>query len=115
MYSKTNKMLVSLLMAISLFSACSSGGGDGGSNSKSPTTSLSGVAQKGAFVKDATVSLCKLDEKMVCTDKKLEVKVSDDKGSYKFTTLSWSGLSRLSVSGYYNPNNSIKFPTPLNS
>ncbi len=104
MYSITSKILLSIVITISLFSGCSNDGSGGSSDDGSKTsleTSLSGVAQKGAFLEGSTVSLCKLDKKMVCTDQKVEVKVTDNKGSYKFNTLSWSGLSRLSISGKY--------------
>ncbi len=101
MYNKTNIIILSLMMTILVLGGCSSGGGGDDSATTSTTASLSGVAQKGAFLKDSNVSLCKLDEKMLCTSETLEVKVSDDKGSYEFKALPWSGLSRLSVSGYY--------------
>lgn len=92
-------VLVGLLIAsLFVFSGCSSGGGD---SATGDTTSLSGVAQKGAFVEGSNVSLCKLDEEMLCTSDVLEAKVSDEKGSYEFKTLPWSGLSRLTISGYY--------------
>ena len=103
MFNQT--ILKSLLTATFLLvlAGCSSGGSSGGSDSAttSVVSSLSGVAQKGAFVKDSNVTLCKLDEKMLCTNDVLEAKVSDEKGSYEFKTLPWSGLSRLSISGYY--------------
>ncbi len=98
MFSKIKIILFTMLLSLSFFSGCSSEDSASGS---SVSSSLSGVAQKGAFLKDSNVSLCRLDEKMVCTDDLLEVKVSDDKGSYEFKTLPWSGLSRLSISGYY--------------
>ena len=99
MFNQT--ILKSLLTATFLLvlAGCSSGGGDSATSSVS--SSLSGVAQKGAFLKDSNVTLCKLDEKMLCTSDVLESKVSDDKGSYEFKTLPWSGRSRLSISGYY--------------
>ena len=77
------------------FLGCSGGGSGGGS------TSLNGVAQKGPFLKDSNVTLCKLNTKMVCTSDKVTAKVSDNQGSYEFKTISWSGLSRLTISGYY--------------
>jgi len=99
------KNITSILIGITtlsllLFGGCSSGGGS--DKTTNPiTSSLNGVAQKGAFVKGSTVSLCKLDEKMLCTKDKLEAEVSDDKGSYEFKRLPWSGLSRVAISGYY--------------
>jgi len=100
MYTKTSKVRLSVIMIMLLFGGCN-GNNDSNVITTSTTTSLSGVAQKGAFFKNSNVSLCKLDDKMVCTNEKIETKVSDDKGSYEFKTLPWSGLSRLSVSGYY--------------
>jgi len=87
-------------LSLLLLSGCSSGGGSSETTNE-VTSSLNGVAQKGAFLKGATVSLCKLDAKMLCTNDKLEAKVSDDKGSYEFTKLPWSGLSRVTITGYY--------------
>ncbi len=95
-------ILIGLLIALVFtFNGCSNGGGNSDSGSKTTVATLSGVAQKGAFVKDSSVSLCKLDKKMACTQDVLKVKVRDDKGSYEFTTLPWSGLSRLTINGYY--------------
>lgn len=98
----SGNILIGLLIAfVFTFNGCSHSGGSSDSSSQATAASLSGVAQKGAFVKDANVSLCKLDEKMACTADVLNAKVSDDKGSYEFKTLPWSGLSRLIISGYY--------------
>ena len=99
MYSKMNKIALTLLMAISLFSGCSSS--EGGSSSEVSATSLNGVAQKGPFVEGSKVSLCRLDEKLICTSDVLETVVTDEKGTYRFEKLPWNGLSKLSVSGYY--------------
>lgn len=96
MFRKIHMIVLSVFMAMFMFSGCSNGGG-----SSTTSTSLGGVAQKGAFIKGSKVSLCKLDSKMDCTSDKVEVTVSDDKGSYKFDALPWSGLSRLSISGNY--------------
>jgi len=97
MQSKIGILIFPIILVMFFFGGCSSGGSD----SSSISSSLSGVAQKGAFLKDSNVSLCKLNEKMDCTADVLEAKVSDDKGSYEFKTLPWSGLSRLTISGYY--------------
>jgi len=100
MFNRIHIIILSMLIAIFMMSGCSSGGSSS-EDTPGVTASLSGVAQKGAFLKDSNVSLCKLDEKMLCTSDMLESKVSDDKGSYEFKTLPWSGLSRLTISGFY--------------
>jgi len=84
-------------LTLLILNGCSSGS----DSTSAVSSSLSGVAQKGAFVKDSDVTLCKLNKKMLCTSEVLKSKVSDDKGSYEFKTLPWSGLSRLTISGYY--------------
>lgn len=99
MFHVKNISIAFIVSSVLILGGC--GGGGDSDEATSTTTSLNGVAQKGPFVKDSNVSLCKLDEKMVCTSDTLSVLVSDDKGSYEFPTVSWSGLSRLTISGYY--------------
>ncbi len=88
-----------LIASFLLFGFLGCGGGGGGTSST--LASLGGFGQKGPFYKDSNVTLCKLDEKMFCTSELLETKVNDDQGSYEFKTIPWSGLSRLTISGYY--------------
>lgn len=97
MFNKSLMLTTIFTVILLSFGGCSSGG----SSDSTTSSSLDGVAQKGPFLNGSVVSLCKLDESMACTGDALEVKVTDDKGSYQFKTLSWSGLSRLTISGYY--------------
>lgn len=102
MFNQKNILVLLLITVLLLvFSACSGGGGGSDSSSTLTKASLSGVAQKGPFLVDSNVSLCKLDEKMICTSEMIETKVTDDKGSYGFEGIRWSGLSKLTVSGHY--------------
>jgi len=91
-----SKILMALIFVISMIlNGC-------GSSSSSPSqeSTLQGTAQKGPFVSGSIVKIFKLDENYDRTSTFLETTTNGD-GNYTFSTISWSGISEIEVSGRF--------------
>ncbi len=103
---KSKLSLILLSTMLILFSGCNSDDATQEAVKVAPITnesnaSISGVAQKGPFMKGSQVQVCKLTSELECTKDVVETEVADDMGSYKLLGMNWSGISKITISGYY--------------
>jgi len=97
---KKISFIILLSLGMLMFSACSGGGSD--STSSSVSSSVSGVVQKGPFLQGSIAKIYKLDANYDRNiSQVVETTISNDEGAYSFTSIPWTGLSEIEVSGFF--------------
>lgn len=95
-------LITAALPVLILLSACGGGGGGGGGGGVAPVSlAVVGAAQKGPYLTGATASAWRLD---AVTGARTGVPVStatDARGNFNLSSITWTGLTEITVSGRY--------------